>query len=451
MDEVVQASLITGVHERDYRVITEFGDTRWLRSRAKIFRDEKGAPARMTGSLQDVTQRRQAEEELRRLEQQLRQAQRLEALGTMAGGIAHDFNNILGAMLGYGEMALRGVPTGTRLHRDLENIMIAGERGRSLVDRILAFSRSGVGERVAVHVEAVVCEVLELLSPKLPADIRVELDLRAARAAMLGDPTQVHQLFMNLATNAVQAMASGGVLRVSLETLRLAAPRRVTTGELSPGAFLALKVIDSGVGIPPEILERIFDPFFTTKEVGVGTGLGLSLVYGIVAELGGAIDVASTVGKGSAFIVYLPRAGDAVEERPGAETQLPRGDGQRVLVVDDEEPLVKLAIRTLEGLGYAPVGFASSTAALEAFRAEPELFHAIVTDERMPELSGSELIREVRAIRSTIPILLVGGYVGGQVTALALEAGADEVLKKPLLARELAMSLARVLRSRCAD
>ncbi len=266
---------------------------------------------------------------------------------------------------------------------------------------------------------------------------------------MLGDPTQVHQVIMNLATNAVQAMASGGVLRVSLEPLRLDAPHLVTTGKVSPGEFLVLKVIDSGGGIAAEILERIFDPFFTTKEVGVGTGLGLSLVYGIVAELGGAIDVASAAGKGSAFSVYLPRAGDAVEAQ-SEQTQLPRGAGQRVLVVDDEELLVKLAIRTLEELGYAPVGFASSVAALQAFRADAAKFDAVVTDERMPGLTGSELIREVRALRPEIPVLLVGGYVGGQVTALALEAGADEVLKKPLLARELATSLARVLRRRWA-
>ena len=182
----------------------------------------------------------------------------------------------------------------------------------------------------------------------------------------------------------------------------------------------------------------------------MGTGLGLSLVHGIVAELGGAIDVASTVGRGSAFSVYLPRAGDAADERrPSEQPQVPRGDGQRVLVVDDEELLVKLATRTLDQLGYAPVGFASAAAALEAFRANPGLFDAIVTDERMPGLSGSELIREVRGVRRAIPIVLVGGYIGGQVTALALEAGADEVLKKPLRERDLAMSLGRVLRSRC--
>ena len=431
------------------------GEVRWVHLIGMCLRDAAGVPVRWAGSVSDITQHKRAEEELKRLERQLRQAQRLEALGTLAGGIAHDFNNILAAMLGYGEMALRGAPKGSQLHRDLDNVMIAGERGRALIDRILAFSRSGVGERVAVHVEAVVREALELLSAKLPDNVRVETDLRAARAATLGDPIQMHQVFMNLATNAVQAMASAGVLRVSLETVRLDSPRLATTGQLPPGEFLVLEVIDSGAGIAPEILERIFDPFFTTKQPGVGTGLGLALVYGIVAELGGAIDVASTVGKGSAFTVYLPRAGDAAEERPSEEPQVPRGDGQRVLVVDDEELLLTLAIRTLEELGYAPVGFSSSAAALEAFRADPGSFDAIVTDERMPGLSGSELIREVRATQRAIPILLVGGYVGGQVTALALEAGADEVLKKPLLARDLAMSLARVLRSRrtssCAD
>jgi PAS domain S-box-containing protein len=425
-------------------------EIRWIHLTGLCARDASGALTRWTGSVRDVTERKRAEEQLKRLERQLRDAQRLEALGTMAGGIAHDFNNILSAMLGYGEMALRDAPMGSRLHRDLESIMIAGERGRALVDRILAFSRSGMGERVAVHVEAVVREALELLSAKLPGNVRIETSLRAARAAMLGDATQVHQVFMNLATNAVQAMASGGVMRVSLETVRLDAPRLAATGQVPCGEFLVLEVIDSGVGIAPEIIERIFDPFFTTKETGVGTGLGLSLVYGIVAELGGAVDVVSKVGKGSAFIVYLPRAGDAADERrPSEQPQVPRGDGQRVLVVDDEELLVKLATRTLDQLGYAPVGFASAAAALEAFRANPGLFDAIVTDERMPGLSGSELIREVRGVRRAIPIVLVGGYVGGQVTALALEAGADEVLKKPLRERDLAMSLARVLRSRC--
>jgi PAS domain S-box-containing protein len=396
-------------------------------------------------TVQDLTVRQQAEEELRRLEQQLRQAQRLEAMGTLAGGIAHDFNNILGAILGYGEMALRGASKGSRLRRDLDSIMTAGERGRALVERILAFSRSGVGERVAVHVERVVREALDQLAANLPANVTIFPRLRAGRAAVLGDPTQVHQVFMNLATNAIQAMPSGGTLRMSLDGVRLDAPRVATVGTLEAGDYVVLEVADSGVGIAPETLGRIFDPFFTTKEVGVGTGLGLSLVHGIVTELGGAIDVTSTVGAGSVFTVYLPRAGDADDDREREAPEAPRGNREQVLIVDDEAPLVQLATETLAELGYVPVGFTSSAAALEAFRAEPQRFDAVVTDERMPGMSGSALIREIRGIRRAIPILLVSGYVGGQVVRRALESGADEVLKKPLSARELATSLARVL------
>jgi CheY-like chemotaxis protein len=381
------------------------------------------------------------------MERKLRQAQRLEAMGTLAGGLAHDFNNILGAILGYGEMALRDAAKGSRLRRDLDSIMTAGERGRALVDRVLAFSRSGVGERVAVPVEKVVREALDLVSAKLPPSVTLHAKLHAASAAMLGDPTQVHQVLMNLATNAVQAMPGGGTLRVSLDTARADAARTNTIGSLAPADYVVLKVADTGTGIAPEILERIFDPFFTTKEVGTGTGLGLSLVHGIVSEVGGAIDVASKVGAGSTFTVYLPRAGDAPQADDSEELALPRGGGERVLIVDDEEPLVKLATRTLEELGYAPVGFTSSSAALAAFRADPQRFDALITDERMPEMSGSALIREVRGIRNGIPIVLMSGYAGGKVATLAREAGAEEVLKKPLSARDLAASLARVLSS----
>ncbi len=437
----------TGDIAAEYRVVHPDGAVRWLQAKGRMFLDDERKPTRMVGFMLDVTDRHQAEEELRRLERQLRQAQRLEAMGTLAGGIAHDFNNILGAILGYGEMALRDAPKGSRLRRDVDSIITAGERGRALVERILAFSRSGVGERVAVHVERIVDEALDLLAANLPEGVAVERRLRAGRAAVLGDPTQVHQVLMNLATNAVQAMPSGGRLRVSLEVLRRDAPRVATVGTLAAGEYVVLEVADSGTGIPPEILERIFDPFFTTKEVGVGTGLGLSLVHGIVTELGGAIDVASTVGEGSVFSVYLPRAGEAVSNRErDDELDAPRGNRQQVLIVDDEAPLVTLATETLAELGYIPSGFTSSSAALAAFCADPARFDAVITDERMPGMSGSALIREIRKVRRTIPILLVSGYAGGAVMRRALAAGADEVLKKPLSARELATSLAKVLR-----
>ncbi len=431
-------------HEFEYRIMR--GDEiRWLQARWKIFRDAAGAAQRVIGVVTDVTERKRAEEELKAMERNLRQAQRLEAMGTLAGGIAHDFNNILGAILGFGEMAMRDAVKDSRLRRDLDCIMEAGERGRALVDRVLAFSRSSVGERVPVHVEKVVREALDQLSAKLPPDITLHAKLHAGRAAMQGDATQVHQVLTNLATNAIQSMAGGGTLRVSLRVERIEQARAPTIGNLVSGEYFVLQVADTGAGISADVLEHMFDPFFTTKEVGTGTGLGLSIVHSIVTELGGAIDVATTVGAGSTFTIYLPRAGDAVETDPDEEPSLPRGDGQRVLVVDDEEPLVRLATRTLEQLGYVPVGFTSSRDALAAFRADPERFDAVVTDERMPGISGSALIREVRGIRDGIPVVLMSGYVGDAVARQARDAGAEEVLRKPLSARDLATSLARVL------
>jgi signal transduction histidine kinase len=234
-------------------------------------------------------------------------------MGTLAGGIAHDFNNILGAILGYGEMLTRDAPPGSRSRRDLDGILAAGERGRALVDRILAFSRSGVAERIPVHVEGVVREALELAHANLAGNIAIEAQLRTGQAAMLGDPTQVHQVVMNLVSNAVQALTRGGTLNVSLDVVQLAAPHMATTATIGAGEYIVLTVKDSGTGIGSAIIERIFDPFFSTKEVGVGTGIGLSLVRAIVSDIDGAIDVQSSVGQGSVFTVYLPRTGDVPE------------------------------------------------------------------------------------------------------------------------------------------
>lgn len=445
---LIEAAQESGDVAAQYRIKPNGGAIRWLQAKGRMLYDHDGKPTRVVGFMLDVTDRHLAEEGLQRMEHQLRQAQRLEAMGTLAGGIAHDFNNLLGAILGYGEMALRDVPAGSRLRRDLESIMIAGDRGRALVDRILAFSRSGVGERLAVRVEEVVRETLELLTSKLPHGITIKDRLRAGGAAVMGDATQIHQVVMNLVSNAIQAMRSGGRVRVSVARISNDVPRAVTTGIVGARHYVVLEVADTGSGIPPEIFEKIFDPFFTTKEVGVGTGLGLSLVHGIVTGLGGVINVETAVGKGSVFTVYLPRAGDVGnvdKPRLRAQPKTRRGNRQRVLVLDDEESLVRLVTETLADLGYAPVGFTTSAAALDAFLADPQQFDAVVTDESMPGMSGSELILKLRQVRPKIPILLVSGYLGTAVVRRAREAGADEVLRKPLSARELATSLDRVL------
>ena len=445
VEEAIERAHGSGDISFEYRILHPDGSTHWLQANGRMFFDPAGKPGRVAGFMQDVTQRKQAEEEVRGLEAQLRRAQRLESLGTMAGGIAHDFNNILGIIMGYGEMALHGAKSDARQQRDLKAILSAGERGRALVDRILVFSRSGIGERIPVNVESVVREALHQLAAKLPENVTIKRRLRAGRAAMLGDSTQVHQVIMNLAWNAVQAMPQGGTLRIDLWTEHFNSERPGMVGSIVPGDYIRLAVSDTGTGIAPDVLERMFDPFFTTKEIGIGSGLGLSLIHGIVTNAGGAIEVTTESAKGSTFTISLPQRGEAGMNPSVDDQPLPRGDGQRVLVVDDEESLVRIAAETLEGLGYAVATFTSSASALRAFDARPEDFDAILTDERMPGMNGSALIRDVRRIDPSIPIVLMSGFVG------ALDAhdlGADDVLRKPLLARDLATSLARVLSAR---
>jgi CheY-like chemotaxis protein len=293
----------------------------------------------------------------------------------------------------------------------------------------------------------VIEETLELLQAALPAGISVESRLEAGNAAVIGDATHLHQVAMNLLTNALQAMPHGGVLSVALERRSLTERLSLARGTLSPGPYARLIVSDTGAGILPAVLERMFDPFFTTKGVGEGTGLGLSLVHGIVADLGGAIDVKTRAGAGASFEIWLPIAGETSKPATEAMQELPRGNGQTVMIVDDERALVALVEETLAELGYEPVGFDSSAAALAAFGAEPERFDLILTDEAMPELIGTELARRLRQCRPDVPIILVSGRGGTQLAKAAAVIGINEVLCKPLQRRELAEALARVLQA----
>jgi PAS domain S-box-containing protein len=394
----------------------------------------------------DVTRRKEAEAALQRSEQRLRQAEKMEAVGRLAGGIAHDFNNILGAILGYGELAQNKLDEGGAVRRHIDQVMQAGVRGKGLVERILAFSRSGLGERVAVHVQSVVEETLELLTASLPANVRLDTKLDAADTAVVGDATQFHQVAMNLCTNALQAMEHGGVLTVLLDRVAVPERRALSHGTLSPGRHVRLSVRDTGNGIPLVVFERMFDPFFTTKDVGYGTGLGLSLVHGIVADFGGAIDVMTQAGVGTTFTVWLPAAGETPRLVAEPAEELPYGNGETVMIVDDQRSLVELAEETLAALGYEPIGFDSSVAALQAFRAEPQRFDLVLTDETMPDLSGVDLAREIRRVRSELPIVLMSGYSGAQLAERARAAGVAQLLRKPLVRRDIAEALGRALR-----
>ena len=431
--------------EIEYRVRQADGEWHWLQVRGRCIRDSAGTPYRFVGSAIDITERKRAEADKDRLEMQLRKSQKMEAMGTLAGGIAHDFNNILGAILGFGELAQKTAAENSVMRRYIDNVMHAAGRAKALVERILAFSRSGLGEGTLVNIQAVTAETLDLLAASLPGRIQLARKLDAGDAAVIADPTQLHQVVMNLCTNAVQAMPAGGMLELRLERAELRERRSVFHGELTPGPYVCLTVRDTGSGIEPQVLDRMFDPFFTTKGVGVGTGLGLSLVHGIVADLGGAIDVATVVDEGTTFTIWLPVKGSAPPPTAEIAKELPRGNGEVVMVVDDEAPLVALAEELLAQLGYEPVGFQSSMAALKAFADDPRRFDVVLTDEMMPDLTGTSLAVDIRLMRHDIPIVVMSGYVDNGVAALARAAGVNEVLRKPLKSRDIAEALARVL------
>ena len=404
------------------------GSWRWIEKTATNLLHEPSVGA-VVVNFRDITERKAAEEERTRLGQRLRQAEKMEAVGRLAGGIAHDFNNILGGIIGYSEMLAEQTPEGS-LKRYAKNVLTAANRARGLVDQILAYSRSQRGERVPVDLGRVVGETLDLVRGSLPAGILLEGNVPATAVNVVGDATQLHQVLMNLCTNAIQAMEGKGTLRVTLETA---------------GTRAQLSVADTGSGMDEATIARIFEPFFTTKEVGKGTGLGLSLVYGIVTDAGGTIDVSSRVGQGSTFTIYLPRvdgaAAPAEEEKPPA----PRGKGQRILVIDDEAPLVAVTTEVLSRLGYEAVGFSNGRDALAEVEAAPSRFDAVITDEVMPGLSGTEVAQRLRLLRPDLPVVLVSGYVGPMMSERAHAAGVGRILKKPVQSRETASALAELL------
>jgi signal transduction histidine kinase/ActR/RegA family two-component response regulator len=390
--------------------------------------------------------RERSEVDREKLEARLYQAERLESIGTLAGGIAHEFNNILGAIFGYAEMALAGIGGGSRVEKHVHGIITAGKRAQTVIDKILTFSRRSERRPGLVAAEPVVAEAVELLRASLPATVAIEVALEAGHAAINADPTELQQVVMNFCTNGAHAMDNHGTLSVRLDIKAADAQLALSHGNLPAGRYVRLSVQDTGSGIDAADLERILEPFFTTKAAGKGTGLGLSTVHGIVTQHGGALNVESRRGHGSTFQAYFPHAGERGGERSEADAvALRRGRGETILIVDDEKPLVPLAEETLAALGYEPVGFDQSTAALEAFRAAPDRFDLVLADDVMPGMTGPELAAAVHALRPGLPIILMTG-AGRPSRAQHLRAvGVREVVKKPLLASTMAEVLARHL------
>jgi CheY-like chemotaxis protein/anti-sigma regulatory factor (Ser/Thr protein kinase) len=320
--------------------------------------------------------------------------------------------------------------------------MNAGHRAKSLVTQILSYSRAEGGEKVQVLVAPVVEEVVELIRGSSPKEIDVQFAGADADIAVLGDPTRLHQLFMNLCTNAIHAMAPGGSLEVRIAAEKLDRAKKVRTGEIPAGEYVRVSVKDSGHGIAPEVIDRIFEPFFTTKPAGRGTGLGLALVHSVVMEHQGFIDVESELGRGTTFIVWIPRAIGLDDAPVIAQGPAPQGQGQVILAVDDEPEVLAALEEMLATLGYEPAGFRSSQDALAAVRAEPRRFEAVVSDEVMPGLTGTQLAVEMRKLNPTLPILIASGYGGPGFETRALSAGVNRVLKKPYRMSEIGEVLA---------
>jgi PAS domain S-box-containing protein len=420
-----------------------------IEARVSPMRNDAGEMTNYIFVCRDVSQEE-------RLEKQLRQAQKMEALGTLAGGIAHDFNNILGAILSCAEFALDEAPEGSAAREDLERVLKAGNRGKLLIKQILTFSRHSEQERSPVHIEPLVKEFLKFLRASLPANIEIRQEISIGSAMVLGDPTQIIQVVMNLCTNAAHAMREkGGVLQVSLSRVGIDPSKAELPGSVDERYGVKLAVSDTGHGMDKNTLERIFDPFFTTKKRGEGSGLGLSVAHGIVMSHGGEITVSSEPGKGTTFEVFLPGT-ETSADFAVAPKRCPAHMGtERIMFVDDEEDLVYAGEKMLKRLGYQAEVFRDSLQALEAFRARPQQFDLIITDQSMPRMTGLELAREVLRIRPELPIVLCTGFNPDSTEGFARRdaelTGVREVWMKPLCSSEMAAIMRKILDENCPE
>jgi PAS domain S-box-containing protein len=426
--------------------LDESGERVWVSVSGEPVFHPSGALKGYRGVGKDITERKQDEEARQKLEDRLRQAQKMEAIGTLAGGIAHDFNNIVATILGNAELASRDASPGHPVQESIAEIRKAGLRAKGVVQQILAFSREAKPESRLIRLKEVLAEDEKLLRAAIPSGVELHFKVAPDIPDVLADPTQIHQILLNLCTNSWQAMHGGvGRIEITLDSVTVGDEAAGLNDEPSPGRYARLSVTDTGAGMDEPTLKRIFDPFFTTKDVGQGTGLGLAVVHGIMRVLGGAIEVESRRGRGTTFRLYFR----AAKAGPGGQSAAPgearRGNGEHILFLDDEEALAFLTRRALERDGYRVTAFTKTEEALEELRARPEAFDLVVTDLNMPGRSGLEVAKEIHALRPDLPVVLASGYVTKEVHARARAAGVRDVIYKPNAVDELARTVGRVL------
>lgn len=422
----------------EYRTVRHDAALQWIAASGRVERDAAGRMTRVTGACMDITAHKRTEEAQRH-------SQKIEALGTLAGGIAHDFNNLLLAIAGNTRLAMADLPQDHIVRRNLAEIDKASARATNLVQQILAFSHQTEPRREIIQLRPTIEEALRLLRATLSAMIEIKSEFAGNAPAVDADSTQIHQIIMNLITNAAHAIGDeAGTVNVSLDGMTVESGHADISGELRPGVYARICVADTGCGMDKATLERIFDPFFTTKPVGQGTGLGLSVVHGIVRSHEGVITVDSEPAQGTIFRLYFPAATRPGENSAAASQLAAKGRGQRVMYVDDEDSLVYLVTRTLQGLGYEVSGFTDPAKALQAFAQGAGDFDVVVTDVSMPGMSGFNLARALLQIRPDLPVLMTSGYVRPQDREAAQQLGVRDLILKPNTIEELGRALERL-------
>jgi PAS domain S-box-containing protein len=439
---VVQAAMTkqaSGTYDEQYRIVRPDGSIRWIHDRASPVRDATGEVCRIAGVAEDITERRL-------LEEQFRQVQKMEAIGTLAGGIAHDFNNILAVIGGHTELLKMSLSQDPESMDGLEAVALATRRATNLVRQILTFSRQQEIHRQAIVLCPVIEEAVKFLRATIPTTIEIQVSISPDTPVVLADATQIHQVLMNLGTNAWHAMKDRpGILEVKAESFDVDQDLADAKPRLHPGKYARVSIKDNGKGMSPATLDRIFEPFFTTKAVGEGTGLGLAVVHGIMQSHEGLVSVYSQPGQGTLFHLYFPAHASAAATAVANQAAVPTGAGQRILYVDDEMPLVRLGKKILERLGYLVEPHTSVTEALALVRADPRRFHLVVTDQTMPGMTGVEFARELTRIRPDLPIVLTTGYTGNLDLEHLREVGVHELLLKPPTIHTLGAAVHRVL------